>query len=74
MEPAIFRCAEQSENEDFSTEFIPELRARTIDGKCLVSSSGYGDGMYSLYSARNEDGDIVGLKLVFIEEEGENND
>lgn len=63
-----------SQNEDFSTEFIPELRAGTIDGKCLVSSSGYGDGLYSLYSARNEDGDIVGLKLVFIEEEGENND
>ena len=56
-----------SQNEDFSTEFIPELRAGTIDGKCLVSSSGYGDGMYSLYAARNEDGAIVGLKLVFIE-------
>ena len=63
-----------SQNEDFSTEFIPETSAGTIDGKCLVSSSGYGDGIYSLYAARNEDGAIVGLKLVFIEKEGENND
>lgn len=66
--------AKYSQNEDFSTEFIPETSAGTIDDKCLVSSSGYGDGIYSLYAARNEDRDIVGLKLVFIEEEGENID
>lgn len=62
-------CIEYVQNLDLSVEFIPKLRAETVDGKCLVSSSGYGDGLYPLYCARNKYGEIVGLKLIFIFED-----
>lgn len=32
----------------------------------VVSSSGYGDGCYDCYVARNEEGEIVGIKIVYI--------
>lgn len=35
------------------------------DGTGIVSSSGYGDGCYDLYGARNEDGKIYALRLDF---------
>lgn len=60
---------EYVQNRDLSVDFIPELRAGTVDGKCFVSSSGYGDGIYPLYCVRNKDGEIVGLKLIFIFED-----
>lgn len=34
--------------------------------KCYVSSSGYGDGVYAVYVARNEDGQIIGIRIPFI--------
>ena len=39
-----------------------------------VSSSGYGDGMYPVYGAENEDGKIVALQLVFIDQSAEDDD
>ena len=41
----------------------------TIDDKGVVSESGYGDGLYDLYISKNTDGEIVGMRVVFIEEE-----
>lgn len=32
----------------------------------VASSSGYGDGDYDCYVARNEEGEIVGIKIVYI--------
>ncbi len=39
-----------------------------------VSSSGWGDGMYPVYGAENEDGKIVALQLVFIDQSAEDDD
>ena len=38
----------------------------TIDGKGLVSSSGYGDGGYDAYVARNDDGKIVAIEIDYL--------
>lgn len=40
----------------------------------VVSSSGWGDGMYPVYGAENEDGKIVALQLVFIDQSAEDDD
>ena len=37
-----------------------------MDGVCVVSESGYGDGYYPLLIARNEEGQVVGMKLKFV--------
>ena len=34
----------------------------------VVSSSGWGDGMYPLYAAENEDGKVVAMQLTFIDQ------
>lgn len=38
----------------------------SLDNKCVVSFSGYGDGGYNLYEAKNTKGQIVGLRIKFI--------
>ena len=38
----------------------------TIDGKCFVSSSGYGDGAYKCRAKKDEEGNIFDLCLVYI--------
>ncbi len=38
----------------------------SLDGKCVVSFSGYGDGSYSLYTASDKDGKIIGIRIEFI--------
>jgi hypothetical protein len=37
-----------------------------IDGKCVVSSSGLGDGGYNLYASQNLEGETVALRIKFI--------
>lgn len=46
----------------------------TIDGLGLVSSSGYGDGGYNCFTAKNEDGKIVSIRVEFIGEYDEEED
>ena len=46
----------------------------TIDGEGVVSESGYGDGGYRCFPAYNKDDEIVGLRLVFIEDYDEDED
>jgi hypothetical protein len=48
----------------------------TKDNKCVVSSSGYGDGGYLAFVARNSEGQIIAFVIVFIfdEEEEEEDD
>ena len=41
----------------------------TKDDKCVVSRSGFGDGGYDCFICRNKESQIVGIKIVFIEEE-----
>ena len=40
--------------------------AGILDDRCCVASSGYGDGSYNCYVARNADGKIIAARLVFI--------
>lgn len=43
--------------------------AGTIDDRGFVSSSGYGDGSYDCWIARNKDGYIVAIRIEYITEE-----
>lgn len=52
---------------------LTELRAGAKDGACYVSSSGYGDGGYAVHVARNEDGQIIGIRIPFIIPDNESN-
>jgi hypothetical protein len=40
-----------------------------FDGKCVISSSGLGDGAYPVYGVYNENDDLISLKIEFIENE-----
>lgn len=43
--------------------------AGTKDGKCAVSSSGFGDGGYTCYMLVNDDNQVIAISIVFIEDE-----
>lgn len=45
--------------------------AGTVDEFGFVSSSGYGDGSYDCWVARNKDGYIVAIRIEYIPEEDE---
>ena len=47
-------------------------KCKSIENKGVVASSGYGDGTYTLYVAKNLDDKVFALKLVFIETEKDN--
>lgn len=57
------------DDEEISRMFFSRFAADTFEDKCLVSSSGYGDGLYDAFVERNNDGKIIGIKISFIEEE-----
>lgn len=48
-----------------SVKMIGKLTAATVDGKCLVSSSGDGDGSYHCFVGRNNKGKIVSIKIDY---------
>ena len=52
-----------------SNEYIRILDGNTIDNLGFVSSSGYGDGGYTCWTARNADNQIVGIRVEFITED-----
>lgn len=37
-----------------------------MDGKGIVCLSGFGDGSYDLYARKNKEGQIIGLRINFI--------
>lgn len=37
-----------------------------LDGKCVISFSGFGDGGYELYARKDKTGKIIGLRINFI--------
>ena len=41
------------------------IRGGTLDGKCAVSSSGYGDGGYACFTSTNSDGEVVGIMIDY---------
>lgn len=46
-----------------------DLQFGVIDNFGVVSSSGYGDGGYELYVARNAEGQVIGAYITFISED-----
>lgn len=46
----------------------------TTDGLGLMSSSGYGDGGYECFTARNDEGKIVSIRVEFIGEDEDDED
>lgn len=65
---------EEYENSIKSRKYLSKLDGNTIDGLGLVSSSGYGDGGYNCFTAKNEDGKIVSIRVEFIGEYDEEED
>ena len=43
-----------------------EKEGDVVDGKCVVSTSGLGDGGYNLYESQNSEGEIIALRIKFI--------
>lgn len=43
--------------------------AGTVDGKCFVSASGFGDGSYNCFVKYNDDGQIVFIEIRYLEED-----
>lgn len=43
-----------------------------MNDKCLVSATGFGDGDYNIYVAKNSDGKIIGIEIIFIEDDIDN--
>lgn len=37
-----------------------------MDGKGIVCLSGFGDGSYDLYARKNKEGQVIGLRINFI--------
>ena len=48
--------------------------AGIIDGLGVVCASGYGDGSYDLWVAKDDDGNVVAMKVVFINDEEDDSD
>lgn len=46
----------------------------TKDGKCVVSSSGFGDGGYNCYLLKDKNNEVVGFQIVFIEDDCDEED
>lgn len=49
----------------YSSELISKFAANTLDDKCLVSSSGDGDGSYTCLVGKNDKGQIVSIKVDY---------
>lgn len=47
------------------------LKAGIVEGMGVNSSSGFGDGGYDVYVKKDNDGNVVAIKAVFIPEDGE---
>lgn len=45
------------------------MEGAIMDNKCVISTSGLGDGEYPLFEAKDSDGSVVGLRIEFIGEE-----
>ena len=50
-------------------KYLHKCDGNTVDGLGLVSSSGYGDGGYNCWTAKNEDGKIIAIRVEFITED-----
>lgn len=51
-----------------SSRYLSHFDGNTIDGLGLVSSSGYGDGGYTCWTAKNENDEVVSIRVEYISE------
>lgn len=61
----VYEALEAYRQTEGSRSTIEEFAANTMDDKCLVSSSGDGDGSYYCLVGRNEEGQIVSIKVDY---------
>ena len=54
-----------------SQEKLYRNTGNTIDGLGFVSSSGYGDGGYTCWTAKNKEGKVIAIQVEFITDEEE---
>ena len=57
-----------SNNAKVSWPTIQILDGNTIDNLGFVSSSGYGDGVYCCWTAHNDEGKIVAIRVEYLTE------
>ena len=56
-------------------QFFPTYAANSLENSVftefngIVSTTGYGDGSYNCYVVRNTEGEIIGIKIVYISDE-----
>ncbi|GEM_PF-6343947 len=55
---------------DYVLSKVGASEAVLIEDIGLLSSAGYGDGAYSVFCARDEQGRLLGVKIIFIDAEG----
>lgn len=60
-----------SNNAKVSWPTIQIFDGNTIDNLGFVSSSGYGDGGYCCWTAHNDEGKIVAIRVEYITEDDE---
>lgn len=65
LEEEYYKAKNQYRKSIESSERIFRFSANTLDNKCLVSSSGDGDGSYTCFVGRNEKGKIVSIKIDY---------
>ena len=71
---ARFKAFEEYRQSIKSEKYLYKLDGNTIDDSGFVSSSGYGDGGYNCFTAKNSDGKIVSVRVEFIGEYDEEED
>lgn len=71
MVEQIKRYREWSRNAKVSWSTIQILDGNTIDNLGFASSSGYGDGGYCCWTAHNDEGKIVAIRVEYITEDDE---
>lgn len=65
LEHEYYEAKRQYRKSKESLEKAFRFAANTLDNKCLVSSSGDGDGSYKCFIGRNKEGKIVSIKIDY---------
>lgn len=70
----FFEAPEKYMNSNKACPYLTMCDGNTIDNLGFVSSSGYGDGGYDCWTAHNDEGKIVAIRVEYITEEDEEED
>lgn len=64
----IKRHKEYEKDWNRSSLYLSHFDGNTIDGLGFVSSSGYGDGGYTCWTAKNDEGKVIAIRVEYIGE------